>query len=151
MAQGRMYSLIMDAISITAAKDLISYTVPADVAFILHEVNVTQEDVETSDSGAIQIHFASGVAGVGTAATPRALNDGNSVAAGGTALVNLTTDETEGNLVARRGFNVLGQMHYLPTPASQIVVGGQGIIVVRSDVALTAVKLTAEMIFELLG
>ena len=151
MSQGRMYSLIMDAISITAAKDLISYTFPAAVSGIIHEVNVTQQDVETSDSGAIQIHFASGAAGVGTAATPRALNDGNTIAAGGTALTNLTTDETEGNLLVRRGWNVLTPFKWLPTPAGQIQVTGAGIIVVRSDVAITATTVTAEMIFELLG
>jgi len=151
MAQGRMYSLIMDAATITAAKDLISFTVPADVACILHEVNVSQESVEVSDTGAIQIHFASGVAGVGTAATPRALDDGNTIAAGGTALVNLTTDETEGNILMRRGWNVLTPFKWLPTPPAQIVVTGAGIICVRSDVAITSAVVTAEMIIELLG
>lgn len=151
MSQGRMYSLIMDAIAITAAKDLISYTVPANIACVLHEVNVTQQASETSDTGAIQIHFASGAAGVGTAATPRALNDGNTIAAGGTALTNLTTDETEGNILVRRGWNVLTAWKYLPTPAPQPIISGAGIIVVRSDVALTSVVVTAEMIFELLG
>ena len=121
---GRMYSLIMDAATITAAKDLISFTLPADVACILHELNVTQEASETSDTGANQIHRASGVAGVGTAATPRALNDGNTVAAGGTALVNLTTDETEGNLLMRRGWNVLTPFKWLPTQKGQISVKG---------------------------
>ena len=141
----------MDAIAITAAKDLISYTVPTNIACILHEVNVTQQASETSDTGAIQIHFASGAAGVGTAATPRALDDGNTIAAGGTALVNLTTDETEGNILVRRGWNVLTPFKYLPTPAAQPVVSGVGLIVVRSDVALTSVTITAEMIFELFG
>ena len=151
MAQGRMYSLIMDAIAITAAKDLLSYTVPANVACVVHEVNVTQEDSETSDTGAIQIHFASGAAGVGSAATPNALDDGNTIAAGGTALSNLTTDETEGNILIRRGWNVLTPFKWLPTPPAQIVTSGAGIIVVRSDVALTSVTITAEMIFEILG
>ncbi len=151
MAQGRMYSLIMDAIAITAAKDLISFTVPSNVACIVHEVDVTQQSVEVSDAGAIQIHFASGAAGVGTAATPRALDDGNTIAAGGTALTNLTTDETEGNILVRRGWNVLAPFKWLPTPAGQIVVTGGGIIVVRSDVAIASADVTAEMLFELLG
>lgn len=151
MTQGRMYSLIMDAVAITAAKDIISYTVPSNVACIIHEVNVTQESTETSDTGAIQIHFASGSAGVGSAATPRALDDGNTIAAGGTALVNLTTDETEGNILARRGWNVLTPFKWLPTPSGQIIVSGAGIIVVRSDVAITSATVTAEMIFEIVG
>lgn len=151
MPQGRMYSLIMEAISITTAKDLISYTVPADVGFVLHEVNITNEDSETSDTGAIVIRRATGSAGIGTAATPRALSDGNTIAAGGTALTNLTTDETAGDLLARRGWNVLTPFKYLPTPPCQIDVSGQGIIVVRSHVTLTAVTINAEMIFELLG
>lgn len=151
MAQGRMYSILMDAATITAAKDLISFTVPSNVACIVHEINVTQEANETSDTGAIQIHFASGVAGAGTSATPRALDDGNTIAAGGTALVNLTTDETEGNILVRRGWNVLTPFKWLPTPPGQIVVSGAGIIVVRSDVAITSATVSAEMIIELLG
>ena len=151
MADGRMYALFMEAKNITTAQDLISYTVPADVALILHEVNVTNQSVETSDTGVIQIHFASGAAGVGDAATPRALNEGNTVAAGGTALTDLTTDETEGNILVRRGWNVLSPFKWLPTPKGQIIVKGQGIIVVRSDITLTAVLLNAEMIFELIG
>lgn len=151
MAQGRMYSLIMDAISISAAKDMLSLTVASNVACIIHEVNVTQQSSETSDTGAVQIHFASGAAGVGSAATPRALDDGNTIAAGGTALVNLTTDETEGNILARRGWNVLTPFKWLPTPPGQVIVSGAGIIVVRSDLAITAVTVTAEMIFEIIG
>ena len=151
MAQGRMYSLTMDAVDITAAQDLLSYTFPAAVSGIIHEVNVTQENSETSDTGAIQIHFGTGSAGVGTAATPKATNDGNTIAAGGTALVDLTTDETEGDLLARRGWNVLSPWRWAPTPAGQFQVTGGGIIVVRSDVALASVKVTAEMLFELIG
>ena len=148
---GRMYSLIMDAATITAAQDLISYTVPADVVCILHELNVTQQASETSDTGAIQIHRGSGSAGVGTAATPRALNEGNTVAAGGTALVDLGTDETEGNILLRRGWNVLTPFKALWTPKTQISVKGQGIIVVRSDVAISSAVVTAELVFELIG
>ena len=149
--QGRMYSIIMDAIAITAAKDLISITVAADKVLILHEVNVTQQASETSDTGALQLHFASGTAGVGTANTPRALDNGNTIAMGGTVLTNLTTDETEGNILMRRGWNVLTPFKYLPTPAGQIDVTGQGILVLRSDVAVTSVTISAEMIVEILG
>lgn len=151
MAQGRMYSAIMDAQVITAAKNFISYTVPTNVACIIHEVNVTQEASEVSDTGVIQIHFASGAAGAGTASTPRALDDGNTIAAGGTLLTDLTTDETEGNILVRRSWNVLTPFKWLPTPAGQIVVSGAGIIVVHSDITISSATVTAEMIFELLG
>lgn len=147
---GRLYSIIMDAATIAAAKDLISVTVAADKTLILHELNVTQEASETSDTGVVQIHRASGTLGVGAAATPRALDAGNA-AMGGTVLTNLTTDETEGNILLRRAWNVLSGFHWMPTPESRVVVPGQGIIVVRSDVAITSATVTAELIVEEVG
>jgi len=147
---GRLYSIIMDAATIAAAKDLISVTVAADTALILHELNVTQESSETSDTGVVQIHRASGTLGVGSAATPRPLDAGDA-AMGGTVLTNLTTDETEGNILLRRAWNVLSGFHWLPTPESRIVVPGQGIIVVRSDIAISSATATAELVVEELG
>lgn len=147
---GRLYSIIMDAATIAAATDLISVTVAADKALILHELNVTQESSETSDTGVVQIHRASGTLGVGPAATLRPLDAGDA-AMGGTALTNLTTDETEGNILLRRAWNVLSGFHWLPTPESRIVVPGQGIIVVRSDIAISSATVTAELVVEELG
>ncbi len=147
---GRMYSILMDAVTIAAAKDLISVTVAAYKSLILHELNVTQQGSETSDTGAIQIHRASGTAGVGTATTPRPLDPGDA-AMGGTTLTNLTTDETAGNIITRRAFNTLAGLQWLPPPKNQIIVGGQGIIVVRLDIAITSVALNAELIVEELG
>lgn len=150
MAQGRMYSILMDAATIAAAKDLISVTVASDKVLVLHELNVTQEASETSDTGVIQIHRGSGTAGVGTSTTPRPLDAGDA-AMGGTTLTNLTTDETEGNILARRAWNVLTPFKWLPTPSGMIVVPGDGIIVVRSDIAITSATVSAELIVEELG
>ena len=148
---GLMYSILMDAIVITGAKDFISVTMPADVCAILHELNITQEASETSDTGAIEIALASGVAGAGTATTPRALMEQNTLAFGGTVLTNLTTDETKGNILMRRGWNVLTPFKWLPTPRGQIEIGGQSIFVVHSDVAITSATVTAELILERIG
>lgn len=147
---GRMYSIIMDAATVAAAQDLISVTAAADKALVLHELNVTQEASETSDTGVVQIHRASGTLGAGSAATPRPLDTGDA-AMGGTVLTNLTTDETEGNVLMRRAWNVLAGFHWLPTPESRIVVPGQGILVVRSDIAISSATVTAELVVEEFG
>ena len=149
---GRMYSAVMEKQAITTGKDLMSYTVPANIVCILHELNITNETVEVSDTGAIQIYRASGSAGAGTATTPRALDEGNSQAAGGTFLTDLTTDEdTVGNILVRRAWNVLTPFKWLPTPPGLITVTGGNIIVVHSVLTLSAVDLSAELIFELIG
>ena len=148
---GRMYSIVMDAQSISTAKDLISVTAAADKALVLHELNVTQESTETSDTGVVQIHRASGTAGVGASVVPRPLDAGDAAMSNGAFLTNLTTDETPGNILLRRAFNVLTGFHWLPTPESRIVVPGQGIVVVRSDIAISAATVTAELIVEELG
>ena len=70
---------------------------------------------------------------------------------GGVVLTDLTTDETEGNLVMSRGWNVLTPFKWLPTPVGQIVIGGQDIIAVKSAVTLSSVTVTAELIVEVLG
>lgn len=149
--QGKMYSILMDAQVISAAKDLISITVPANKVVILHEVVVTQEGGETSDTAVMQIHRGTGTSGAGTATTPRALDEGNGDAFGGTVLTDLGTDEDEGVILARRSFNLLTPFHYLPTPAGLISATGAGILVIRSDIAITSNTLTCEAIVELIG
>ena len=81
---------------------------------------------------------------------PLAANAGDA-AMGGTILTDLTTDETEGNILVRRAFNTLSGFHWLPTPESRIVIPGQGIVCVRSDIAITSATVTAELIVEEIG
>lgn len=130
---GRMYTVLMDAISVSAAKDLMRISAPSDAIVVLHEVKVTQDTIETSEQLPIQINRAS-TDGTGTGATARALEDG-SQAFGGSAVVNLTADTTPGNILWREAQNILNGWHYLPTPESRPVISPSGRIVVRLDAA----------------
>lgn len=146
---GRMYSVLMDAVSISTAKDLVRITSASTAITVVHEVTVSQEDTETSDTGAIQLQRST-TGGTGTSYTPKKLQ---SLDAGysGTAAVNLTADTTAGDILYREGFNVLTGYHKLFTPEQRIVVPPSGIFVVRSEVGITAATLTCEVVFEEFG
>jgi hypothetical protein len=146
---GRVYSVLMDAISVTSAQDLVRISAPSDAIVVVHEVLVTNEDVTTSDQGAIQIQRAS-TDGTGSAYTAKLL-EGSDAAFGGSAVVNLTAATTAGDILWRAGGDVRAGWHYLPTPEARIVVPPSGRVVVRSDVAITAATLTCVVIIEEIG
>jgi len=140
----------MDAVSISAAKDLVRISAGSDAVVILHEVVVTQEDTTTSDQGAIQIQRAS-TDGTGTSYTPRLLSGNTDAAFGGSAVVNLSADTTAGDILWRAGSDVRAGWHYLPTPECRITIPPSGRIGIRSDVAITAATMTVTVIFEEIG
>lgn len=146
---GRMYSIIMDAVSVSTAQDLVRVSAPSDAVLVVHEVNVTQESSETSDSGAIQLQRAT-TDGTGPTYVPKLLQPSDA-AFGGTTVTNLTVDTTAGDILYREGFNVLSGYRKLFTPEQRPVVPPSGRFVVRSDVAITAATLTCEVIVEELG
>lgn len=146
---GRKYSVLMDAISVTTAQDLVRITGPADAVLIIHEVLVTQESTETSDQSAVQVMRAS-TAGTGSAYTAKLL-EGGDAAFGGTAVTNLTAPTTPGDILWRLGGDVRAGWHYLPTPEARIIVPPSGIAVVRIDVDITAANLSCVVIFEEIG
>lgn len=148
---GRMYSIISAAAAVTGAQDLLSVTAAANKALILHELNVTQESSETSDTGVIRVYRASAAGTTAASApTPRPLDNGDA-AMSGTIGHNLSSNSTETAALLRRSWNVLSGFHWLPTPESRLVVPGSGIIVVRSDIAITSATVTAELVVEEIG
>ena len=147
---GRMYSVVMDAVAVTAAQDLIRISAPSDAIVVIHEVKVTQENTETSDQVAIQLQRSS-TDGTGSAATPEQFESGDP-AFGGTAVTNLTVATTLSDLLWREGFNVLNGFHWLPTPETRIVVSPSARFVVRIDDAPAAsTTVTAVVLFEEIG
>ena len=146
---GRMYSVLMDAATVSTAQDLGRITAPSDAILKIHEVVVTQEATETSDTGAIQLQRSS-TAGTGTSYTAKLL-EGSDAAFGGSSVVNLSVDTSAGDILHREGFNVLNGYRYLPTPETRITVPPSGIFVVRSDVAITSATVTCVVIFEEIG
>lgn len=143
---GRIYSVIMDAVAVVGAQDLIRITAPSDAILRIHEVTVSQESVVVSDQGAIQLMRAS-TAGTGSGYTAKLLELGDA-AFGGSAVVDLSVDTTPGDILRREGFNVLPGYKHIPPPNDQIIIPPSGIFVVRSDVPITSAVLTCEVIFE---
>lgn len=140
----------MDGVSVSAAKDLLRLSAPADGVVVIHEVTVTQEASETSEQVAIQLMRAS-TDGTGTAATPRALESGSPVF-GGTAVINLTVDSTAGDILRREAANLLSGYKYLPTPELRPVISPSGRFVVRLEDAPAAARvMTVEVILEEIG
>ncbi len=147
---GRIYSVLMDAVSVSAAKDLLRLSAPADAVVVVHEVTVSQEASETSEQVAIQLQRAS-TDGTGTSATPRPMEVG-STAFGGTAVVNLTADTTAGDILRREAANLLSGYKYLPTPETRPVISPSGRFVVRLEDAPAAARtMSVEVIFEEIG
>ncbi|NKB59005.1 MAG: hypothetical protein GKS00_21980 [Alphaproteobacteria bacterium] len=133
----------------SAAQDLVRVSAPSDAVLVVHEVNVTQESTETSDTGAIQLQRAS-TDGTGTSYIPKLLQPSDA-AFGGSAVTNLTADTTAGDVLYREGYNILPGYRKLFTPEQRPVVPPSGRFVVRSDVAITAATLTCELVVEELG
>jgi hypothetical protein len=140
---GRMYSILMDGISISAADDLLRISSSSTDVTVLHSVTVTQDASETSEQLPFQIMRAS-TDGTGTSTTPRPLSDGDP-AFGGTAVTALTVDTTPGNILHREGVNVLNGFYWKPTPEERIVIPPSGRLVVRLDAA-PAAALTMSLI-----
>lgn len=147
---GRMYSVLMDAQSISAAKDLIRISAPSDAILLIHEVIVVQDASETSEQLPFQLQRAS-TDGTGSSYTAKLL-EASDAAFGGTAVTNLTADTTAGDILLRTSVNVLSGWHYLPTPESRIVIPPSGRFVVRLDAApAAALTMTVTVIFEEIG
>lgn len=141
----------MDNVAVTAAQDLVRISAPSTAIVVIHEVKVTNEDVETSNQVAYQLQRSS-TDGTGTSATPEAFEEG-STAFGGTAVVDLTVDTTiDGVPLWKEGQNILNGFHWLPTPETRIVISPSARFVVRLDSAPAAsTQMSATVVFEEIG
>lgn len=127
---GRMY-VVTHSLTATAALSLLRVSAPSDAILICHEVKVSNEDIETSDQLAVQIHRAS-TDGTGTSATVTPLEVGDA-AFGGSAVYDCSADPTAGVVLDRSGQNILNGWHFLWTPELRPIVSPSGRIVVHLD------------------
>ena len=149
---GRPYTVIMDAVSVSAAADLIRLSAPADAIVAITKAWVGQESTDDlNEVNAVQLQRAS-TDGTGTAATARQMSDGDP-AFGGTAVVNLTAATTAGNILVRENFNFAAGWVWTPYDLSEaIIVSPSQRIVLRLDVAPSAaMTLTAGLQFHEIG
>lgn len=147
---GRMYTVIMDAQSISTADDLMRISAPADACVVIHHVKITQDAGETSEQLPIQFQRST-TDGTGTAVTARPLSKGDA-AFGGTAVVALTVDTTLDVILWREGQNVLNGWEWVATPEERIVISPSGRFVIRLDAApAAALTFTITAVIEEIG
>lgn len=150
MVLGRAYTVTMDAISISAAKDIVELAAPATMIASVSKIEVTQETQTSSEALAIQVH-RSAATGTGTAVTARPTENGGPAAAV-TAKVNHTVDTTPGNILYRGGWNVLTPFILHFTPEEEFTIPPSGFLVVRLEVAPgAAMTISATVHFREIG
>lgn len=149
---GRVYTAIMDAVSVSAAKDLIRVSAPSTAALLVTKAWLGQESVDDlNEVGAVQLMRAS-TDGTGTSGTANPMSDGDS-AFGGTFVYNLSADTTAGTILVRENLNMAAGWVWTPFDFSEgIIVPPSGRIVLRLDVAPSAaMTVTAGMQFHEIG
>ncbi len=147
---GRVYSLMMEAVSVSTAISLVEFTAPSDAIVVLLEAWITQEASVTSAAAVAQI-LRKTAAGTGTGTPTAKLLSPSDAAFGGTVRVQMTGEGTAGDSLIREGFNVLNGWYHRPVPEGRIIVAPSGILAVKFAVAPAAITVTAGMIFEEIG
>ncbi len=147
----RVYSVVMNQISVSAAKTLISVVAPSTAIVVLLRAWITQDASETSEQLPILIQRGSAI-GTGTAATPDKFEPGDPVAAS-TVKTNLTVEPTyTGNPFVNESFNVLNGFLYVPMPEERIILPPSGVVGMRLDAnPAAALTMSAGFVFGEIG
>jgi len=151
---GRMYTAVIDGISVSAVADLFWLAAPADACVVVHEIVVTQDTSESSEQLPLNVfRTATDNSGNGTANTPAPLEVGDP-AFGGTVRTNITGGSlsAETTMLHRESQNILNGWHILPTPECRIVLSPSGRMAVKLDAAPSAaLPISARIVFEEIG
>jgi hypothetical protein len=151
----RVYSIVVDALSVNAVTDLVYVKPHATRGFVVHEVLVTQDTSETSEQLPLNLfRTATDNAAQGTAGAANPLVPGDS-AFSGTVRVGITGANlaAETTLLRREAQNVLGGWHYLPTPEARYVFpgGGHGFVVKLDAAPSSALTISVTVTIEEFG
>ena len=129
-ANGLLYKVTADNFSITnAAQDVIEILAAAGVPILIHAIKLTI--VPTITSGVAQdvraqlrtlVRSTAGTGG--TAITPRATNQRNTVAAAGTYTRTATTPGTAGNVLGSEQVSIIVPYERIFTPDQRILIPG---------------------------
>ena len=127
-ANGLMYKVSFDAVTLTAAaQDVMQIIAAAGVPVLIHAYRFTV--VPTITSGVAQDvrmqlrQIVESTAGSGgTAVTPRATNQRNTVAAAGTYTRTVTTPGTAGNVLGSDEVSVIVPYERIYTPDQRVLV-----------------------------
>lgn len=130
--------------SVSAAKDVLTFTAPTSGTLRLIELHVTNEADETSEMLPFTLSAAAVGSGVGTAVTPVNLdyNKNTLVSAGAftnfSAIYNLSSVVTSKTTLVRESCNILSGFHFVPVPESRPMIADHvNQLCVRLDAAPT--------------
>jgi len=151
---GRMYSAVMDNISVTTAntpQDLFELLALTNVSVLVHAVYVSQTTLTVSELLQIKIHRGTATGSGGGTITPRPLETGMP---GADTLVerNNTTQSVETSLIIAEDWNVVNPFIWLPPPKERIWVPGAGLFIVElTEDASATMNVSGRVIFEEFG
>ena len=157
---GRIYSIQVNAVTVSAAQDIFEVLANSAKPFVLHEIVITQ----SSDYGDAQAEgltvlikrasgtYTSGSGGSSPSVNPHTFSD---AAAGVTAEANNTSQASAGTgaltTVRAEAFNIQSGWQYLPTPETRMLFSGSQACVVSITAPSDAVTLSATMVIEEMG
>lgn len=148
---GRMYEAVGTVASVTAAKDLIEISAPADAVVVVHELHITNDTIETSQQIAMTISKAGTGGSGGTVETAAKLQTGDPAFGGGVESGN-TTQATTLTTIKRISENILNGHHFVPIPQGRIILSPSEILVARFEEApATASTYSFTVTFEEIG
>lgn len=150
-ANGLMYKVSFDNQTLTtAAHDVIQIIAAAAVPVLIHAVKWTvaptitsgvAQDVRAQIRWVVESTAGSG----GTAVTPRATNQRNTVAAAGTYTRNVTTPGTAGNVLSSELVSVIVPYERIFTPDQRILVPAGTRLALNLEASIGALLNSFEM------
>lgn len=151
---GRLYSVVFDAVAVTAAQDLFEVVAASGKPVTLHSLRIGQSsDAGDAQDEQLRIRIRSGQTtsgSGGTTPTPVPLNPGDA-AFGGTTEVNNTTQASAGTIVTHLSdaWNVRAGYVWCPTPEERIGLAAGGRLTVELPAApADSITLSGTLVFE---
>ena len=134
--------------AVTAAVDVVGFDAPATGMFCLHELVITQSDLEVDDSCEITISRHTTAGTMGTAITPAPAMVG--LAASGVTVRSFDTTPAAGTETEmyREGISILAGFQKIWTPDTRIWVAPSGFLVVKTTGAISSATVVWSAVFE---
>ena len=154
---GRMYTVPMSEVAVSAAQDLWELSLPTDLIVKIHEVQIAQGSDTDSEMAAIAFYKGVGSTSGSGGSTPTPVPHETSMTASSvTVEMNNTTVATAGGgsltLIWASAFNVLNGFHYLPTPETQFTLSpGEEFYVRLKNAPADALTMSGFITYEELG
>jgi hypothetical protein len=132
-----MYDAPFDAISVTtdADQDIFEITAGSGKVIVLHSFSLTSAQT-TDERVRLRLIRRTTAGSGGSTSTVVATDAGNAVAASGSVKYLVTTPGSAGNLLKGWQWSQQGELLYLPTPETRIVVAASGLIALNLQSAV---------------